>query len=151
PGRTSFLTQAKRYESLLSRPHVRLALDPGGRLKKKQVHLEQIGSVKAAEANKLVDYLADPTASRGLPSETLVLHQFSRSMIKERSNVDTSRPEIAVVIHVDGQGTQPAKSATWKSLRKGAPNGVHWGWKNFYNEDDPMLSPKKTYQVRPRP
>ena len=32
PGRTDFLTQAKRYEPLLALPHVGLALDPEWRL-----------------------------------------------------------------------------------------------------------------------
>ena len=52
PGRTDFLTQAKRYEDLLLQPHVGLALDPEWRLKPDQVHLEQIGSVSADEINK---------------------------------------------------------------------------------------------------
>ena len=39
PGRTDFLTQAKRYEELLARPYVGLALDPEWRLQPDQRHL----------------------------------------------------------------------------------------------------------------
>jgi hypothetical protein len=28
---------------------------------------------------------------------------------------------------------------------------VHWGWKNFYDEDVPMLDPAQTMQVQPVP
>jgi len=28
---------------------------------------------------------------------------------------------------------------------------VHCGWKNFYDEDVPMLDPTQTYQVQPVP
>jgi hypothetical protein len=37
-------------------------------------------------------------------------------------------------------------------LRQTEPDAVHWGWKNFYDEDAPMLSPEETIaQVSPRP
>ena len=62
PGRTDFLTQAKRYEPLLKLPHVGLALDPEWRLKPGQQHLTQIGSVSAAEVNSVYRWLADLTA-----------------------------------------------------------------------------------------
>lgn len=150
PGRTDFLTQAKRYAPLLAMPNVGLALDPEWRLKKDQVHLRQIGSVKIGEVNRVADWLADFTAERHLPQKLFVLHQFSLSMVSDRGALDTSHDELAMLIHVDGQGTQPAKAGTWKALRAGAPD-VHWGWKNFYDEDKPMLSPKKTYKIAPKP
>ena len=152
PGRTDFLTQAKRYRSLLERPHVGLALDPEWRLGRKQKHLVQIGSVTAEEINRTSAWLADLTRDKHLPQKMFVLHQFSSSMIKHRGRVDTSRPELATVIHVDGSGPQGAKQATWTTLRKGAPADVGWGWKNFVDEDDPMLTAQQTWrQVAPHP
>ncbi|WP_029289015.1 hypothetical protein [Cellulomonas sp. HZM] len=151
PGRADFLDQAKRYQSLLELPNVGLALDPEWRLTKHQKPLQQIGSVKIGEVNRVVDWLADLTAEKHLPQKMLVLHQFSTRMIKDRSRLDVSHDELAIVVHVDGQGSQPAKAGTWKAIRAHAPHGVHWGWKNFYDEDHPMLSPKKTYAVRPQP
>ncbi len=90
PGRTDFLTQAKRYRSLLERPHVGLALDPEWRLKKKQKHLRQIGSVEVAEINRVSDWLAELTRRKVLPQKLFVLHQFSLSMIKHRGRLDTA-------------------------------------------------------------
>ncbi|GAA4628532.1 hypothetical protein [Cellulomonas oligotrophica] len=150
PGRTDFRTQAQRYAELLAEPHVGLALDPEWRLAPDQVHLRQIGSVSAAEINQTSEWLARFTRERDLPQKMLVLHQFSLRMISDRQDVDTSHDELAVVIHVDGQGTQPAKRGTWDALRTNAPD-VHWGWKNFYDEDEPMLDPAQTYQVDPVP
>lgn len=151
PGRTDFLTQAKRYRSLLLRPHVGLALDPEWRLKKGQKHLRQIGSVKAAEVNRVSAWLSRLTREQRLPQKLFVLHQFSTSMIKDRAKVVTTHPELATVIHVDGQGTPAAKKGTWATIRRGAPDGVHWGWKNFHDEDEPMLTARQTWNVRPRP
>lgn len=151
PGRTDFLTQAKQYESLLVHPNVGLALDPEWRLKPDQVHLRQIGSVEIAEVNAVVTWLADLTRREHLPQKVLVLHQFSLSMIHDRAALDTSRAELQIVLHVDGQGSQPAKAGTWKALQRDAPAGVLWGWKNFVDEDHPMLTPEQTYRVKPAP
>ncbi len=152
PGRTDFLTQAKQYQELLELPHVGLALDPEWRLAPDQVHLKQIGSVSASEVNGVATWLADLTAEKGLPQKMFVLHQFQTRMIRDRPTVDTSRPELAFVIHVDGQGSQPAKQDTWRALHQNAPAGVAWGWKNFYDEDLPPLTPEQTMtQVDPLP
>ena len=152
PGRTDFLTQAKRYRSLLERPHVGLALDPEWRLKKKQKHLRQIGSVQVAEINRVGDWLAQLTRRKVLPQKIFVLHQFSLSMIKHRDRLDTGHAELATVIHVDGSGPQGAKQGTWKTLRRAAPDGVFWGWKNFVDEDPHMLSAEETWRkVTPHP
>ncbi|MBO1751300.1 hypothetical protein J4G33_05735 [Actinotalea sp. BY-33] len=152
PGRTDFLTQAQRYEELLRYPNVGLALDPEWRLEPDQVHLRQIGSVEIDEVNQVVDYLADLTREEALPQKLLVLHQFRLSMIRDRERLDTSRDEVAVLIHADGQGSQPAKQDTWRALRAGAPEGVTWGWKNFIDEDTPTLTPTETFRdVQPTP
>lgn len=151
PGRTDFLTQAKRYASLLEEPHVGLALDPEWRIGKKQKHLEQIGSVSAAEVNDTADWLATLTREKNLPQKPFVLHQFSTSMIRDRSTLDTSHPELSTIIHVDGQGTPGAKLGTWAAIRRDAPADVHWGWKNFHDEDEPMLTARQTWGVDPRP
>ncbi|MCC2316315.1 hypothetical protein [Cellulomonas xiejunii] len=150
PGRQDFVTQAQGYEELLALPHVGLALDPEWRLAPDQVHLRQIGSVGIDEVNATAAWLAQLTRERALPQKMFVLHQFSLRMISERERLATSHDELALLIHVDGQGSQPAKAGTWAALRHGAP-AVSWGWKNFYDEDVPMLDPVQTYQVQPVP
>jgi hypothetical protein len=152
PGRTDFLTQAQRYRPLLELPHVGLALDPEWRLGPGEVHLTQIGSVGVEEVNRVVTWLADLTREQRLPQKLLVLHQFRLDMLPGRERVDLSRDELAVMVHADGQGGQGDKQATWRALRQGAPAGLWWGWKNFYDEDLPMLTPEQTaQQVRPQP
>ena len=151
PGRTDFLTQAKEYESLLEYPNVGLALDPEWRLKPNQVHLRQIGSVGIDEVNAVAAWLADLTRREHLPQKPFVLHQFMLRMISDRARLDTSHAELAYVIHVDGQGSQGAKAATWRAIQKDAPAGVLWGWKNFIDEDKPTLTPEQTYQIKPTP
>jgi hypothetical protein len=152
PGRTDFLTQAKRYAPLLKESHVGLALDPEWRLRSNERHLRQIGSVSVAEINPVSAWLDRFTANLGLPQKMLLLHQFRLSMIRNRDDLNTNHANLAFVIQMDGQGSQPAKQETWSALRTDRPKGVRFGWKNFIDEDSPMLAPKQTMtQVRPKP
>lgn len=148
PGRTDFLTQAERYRELLAEPHVGLALDPEWRLAPGQVHRVQIGSVSVDEINRVGDWLSDLVRQHNLPQKVLMLHQFRTMMIVGRERLNTTHDELAVVVHADGFGTQGMKRDTWNTLRANSPN-VCWGWKNFIDEDRPMLDPTRTMQVSP--
>lgn len=151
PGRADFLSQARRYEDLLVEPHVGLALDPEWRLKQDEKHLEQIGSVTAAEINRTTDWLADLTDRNDLPQKMVMLHQFTTSMITDRDTLDLSHDELSVIVQMDGDGTLGQKLGTWSALRAGAPAGLRFGWKNFFDEDEPTPSPAATFTVSPTP
>jgi hypothetical protein len=151
PGYTDFLTQAKRYEELLALPHVGLALDPEWRLRPGERHMRQIGRVSAAEVNSVVDWLADFTRERKLPQKMLLLHQFKTFMLEDREQIDATRDELAVVTQMDGHGPTSTKLETWNTIRPGAPEGMVFGWKNFYDEDSPTLTPAQTLAVEPTP
>ena len=151
PGRSDFLSQAKIYEEFLLLPHVGLALDPEWRLKPHQVHLEQVGTVDAAEINQVVEWLADLVRDNALPQKLLIIHQFRYSMITNRHLIDTP-PELAVMIHMDGQGSMRAKYSTWDALTTmDDADQFHWGWKNFYDEDHPNATPEQVLELTPNP
>lgn len=151
PGRTDFLSQAKLYEYLLREPNVGLALDPEWRLGANQVPLQQIGSVDVSEINATSTWLADITKQVKLPQKLFLVHQFRNSMIGNRALMDTSHPELAYVIQMDGNGAQSTKQSTWSAIRQNPPANVLFGWKNFYDEDLPVLSPEATMALNPKP
>jgi len=151
PGRASLLDQAKVYEPLLRRPNVGLALDPEWKLQPGQMPLRQIGSVGIDEVNGVVGWLAGLTARYHLPQKLLVLHQFRLSMIRGEQDLDTGNDDLAIVLHMDGQGTPGVKHETWKAVTGAAPRGVWFGWKNFYTKDHPMLTPQQTMTNVPAP
>ncbi len=149
PGRSDFLSQAKRYEEFLRLPNVGLALDPEWRLMPHQFHLVQVGTVDAAEINRVVDWLAEIVREEALPQKLLIVHQFRFSMITNREQIKTPS-ELAVMIHMDGQGSLGAKYNTWNALT-GLPDAdrYYWGWKNFYDEDSPMATPEQVLELSP--
>ena len=150
-GRASLLTQAKKYEAFLERPNVGLALDPEWKLQPGQRPLRQIGSVSAGEINGVSNWLASLTARHHLPQKLLVLHQFRLSMLGNEDSIDTRHDELAIVIHMDGQGRPADKQQTWQAVTRAAPRHVFFGWKNFYTKDHPMLPPRQTMGRIPRP
>lgn len=151
PGLSDYLSQAKIYEEFLRLPHVGLALDPEWRLKPGQRHLEQIGTVDAAEINQVVDWLAGIVREDSLPQKLLVLHQFRHSMITNRHLVKTPA-ELAVLIHMDGQGPLATKYSSWNALtRQPDADKFYWGWKNFYDEDSPTARPDQVLALTPTP
>ncbi|GAB3264426.1 hypothetical protein GCM10027562_28980 [Arthrobacter pigmenti] len=152
PGRTDFLTQAKRYKELLKRPNVGLALDPEWRLGPGQQHMVQIGSVDASEVNRVSAWLAELTRKNDLPQKVFLLHQFSPYMITNRDQLNLGHDEIATVIHADGHGVPGSKQQTYSVLQRGLDQRTWMGWKNFIDEDTPTFTPERTYtRVNPKP
>ena len=152
PGRTDFLTQAKLYEELLLLPHVGLALDPEWRLEPHQLHMRQIGKVEAAEVDEVSEWLAALVRDNGLPQKVLTLHQFQLQMLRDRDQIRTDHPELAVLVHADGHGTPSLKQDTWAALKEDLPEGMWLGWKNFIDEDTPTFTPEETMRdVDPAP
>lgn len=153
PGREHFLSQAQKYEELLVLPNVGLALDPEWRLGPDEQPLRRIGSVSASEVNEVVDWLAQLVRDHALPQKPLVIHQFQRRMVPDRELVQTP-PELAVVVHVDGQGGLASKFNTYASVTGQETTDdqtLWWGWKNFYDEDRPMARPDQVEQADPTP
>lgn len=151
PGRADLLEQAKRYRSLLRQPHVGLAVDPEWKLAPDQRPLGQIGSIGAAEINRASAWLARLTRRNELPQKLLVVHQFRLSMVTNPQRLRFDRPEVAVLVHMDGQGGAAQKHTTWAAVRGNWPVGTPLGWKNFYDEDVPTFTPEQTMRKRPRP
>ena len=150
PGRASLLAQARRYQPLLELPGVGLALDPEWKLAPGQRPLQQIGSVSTSEVNTVIRWLAGLTAQYHLPQKLLVLHQFRLSMIRDEHELDTRHDDLAILIHMDGQGTPAVKQQTWDAVTRAAPAGVFFGWKDFYAKDHPMLSAPQTMTRTPQ-
>ena len=152
PGRADFLSQAKRYTSLLTEPHVGLALDPEWRIGPDERPLQRIGHVEADEVNEVATWLAKLTRDHDLPQKVFTLHQFQLQMLRDRDRIRTDLPELAVVVHVDGHGTPELKQETWAAIQTDLPEEVHLGWKNFIDEDTPTFTPEETVRdVSPVP
>jgi len=147
PGRSDFLTVAKRWEWALRDPYVGLALDPEWRMPSGQVPGRVVGRVHAREVNRTSAWLADLVRRERLPEKLFVLHQFRTSMLPDIERIK-NRPGLASVQHVDGFGNRREKRATYAAVAK--PRQFTMGFKLFYDEDVNRMGPADVHAIRPR-
>jgi len=100
--------------------------------------------------NRLAEWLAELTRRHALPQKLLLLQQFQLDMLPNRASI-TTHPELALVVQMDGFGSQNLKLNTWRAITQGGPPGVHFGWKQFYDEDRPVRPPSETLALEPSP
>ena len=147
PGRSDFLSAAKRWAWALKDPYVGLALDPEWRMGKHGVPGSRIGSVDASEVNRVSAWLRDLVADNALPQKLFVLHQFRTDMIDHIGAIEARRG-LVMVQHVDGFGTPGQKLATFHAVAR--PRQFFMGFKLFYDEDVHRMSPADVRRINPR-
>lgn len=146
PGRTDFLTVAKRWAWALRHPWVGLALDPEWRMGPRQVPAGVIGGVRAAEVNRVSGWLDRLTRRERLPEKLFVLHQFRLAMVDGLERV-RDRRRLAMVQHADGFGTRREKLATYRLIAR--PRQFTMGMKLFYDEDVRRFTAADVRRIRP--
>lgn len=147
PGRSDFLTIAKRWAWALKDPYVGLALDPEWRMGKHGVPGTRIGSVDASEVNRVSAWLRDLVARHQLPQKLFVLHQFRVDMIHHIGSIEPRRG-LVMVQHVDGFGTPGQKLDTFHAVAR--PKQFFLGFKLFYDEDVHRMSPADVRRINPK-
>jgi hypothetical protein len=147
PGRSDFLTIAKRWAWALKDPYVGLALDPEWRMGTHGVPGTRIGSVGAGEVNRVSAWLRDLIARNALPQKLFVLHQFRTDMIDNIGRIEPRRG-LVMVQHVDGFGTPGQKLDTFHAVAR--PRQFFMGFKLFYDEDVHRMSAADVRRIRPK-
>ncbi|CAN5538207.1 hypothetical protein BH20ACT15_BH20ACT15_01370 [soil metagenome] len=152
PGHASFMEEVERLEPYLREPDVGLALDPEWNLGPTGgVPGEEFGSMDADEVNEVSEYLQGLVDEGDLPQKLLVVHQFTDNMISNKQNL-LARPDVAVILNVDGVGDPPNKIAKYEELRTPAPaEPLPTGFKLFYEEDTGLMQPQDVLRLRPQP
>jgi hypothetical protein len=148
PGRGDFLPQVKQFASFLTDPWVGVALDPEWKVGPHQRPAHVIGHAPAASINAVSAYLAGIVRAHHLPQKLFVLHEFTLSMIPNRTAV-VRHPELATVFHADGHGTIANKRAIYKYLH--FPRDAGAGFKLFLREDAKLMTPLQVMRLSSRP
>lgn len=146
-GLSDFPTVAKRWEWALREPHVGLAIDPEWRMERGQVPGRVIGSVTSWEMNLTTKWLDDLVVEHDLPQKLFLVHQFRKDMITGPHRWE-DRPHLAEVQHVDGFGNPGQKISTYRTVAR--PDRFRMGFKLFYDEDVPRMTPAQVLRITPR-
>lgn len=142
------------FEKYLKLPNVHLGIDPEFSMKAGAKPGSRIGTYDAADINYCSDYLAKLVKADKLPPKILVVHRFTRKMVTNTQNIKL-RPEVQVVMHMDGWGEPELKKGTYRHFI--FPEPVQFtGFKLFYKNDlkkapNRLMTPEELLKLKPQP
>ena len=152
-GHSDIRELVPRFEHFLKRPDVHLGVDPEFMMKSGHKPGAKIGTMDASDINYVSGYLADLVRKNNLPPKVLTIHRFTRNGVTNYRNI-VLRPEVQIVMHMDGWGAPWLKRDSYKDYIVSEP--VHYtGFKLFYHNDtkkgDALMSPQEVLKLRPQP
>ena len=142
-----------QLEKYLKLPNVHLGIDPEFSMKGGQKPGSVIGSFDADDINYATDYLEKLVKDNNLPPKILVVHRFTQAMVKNYKQIKV-KPEVQIVMHMDGWGFPAKKINTYKQFIYREPV-EYTGFKLFYKNDTKnngrLLTPQELLKLKPQP
>jgi hypothetical protein len=153
-GFSTVQTELPLLEKYLKMPNVHLGIDPEFSMKEGSVPGKRIGTFDADDINYVTGYLAKLVKKNDLPPKIFVVHRFTKRMVTNYKDIKL-RPEVQVVMDMDGWGGPELKKSTYKYFISEEPVQFT-GFKLFYkndikNEPHRMLTPKEVLSLKPAP
>jgi hypothetical protein len=142
-----------RFDWILQNPDVHLGVDPEFMMKDGSRPGSKIGTMSAADINYVSEHLAAIVREHNLPPKVLIVHRFTQRMITDYQNIEL-RPEVQIVIHMDGWGQPWLKRDSYRDYMVREP--VQYpGIKIFYGNDtkagSALMTPSDILALWPRP
>jgi hypothetical protein len=154
-GHSTLQQEMPEFEKYLAMPNVHFGIDPEFSMKGGERPGAVIGTFDAADINYATEYLASVVKKYNLPPKILVVHRFTQRMVTNYKNIKL-RPEVQIVMDMDGWGPAAKKRSTYYSFI--APQPVQFtGFKLFYHNDtkrsnaERIMTPQELLQLRPQP
>ena len=145
-----------RLMKFLERPNVHFGIDPEFYMHYDREGVppgKKIGTLTSKEINWAIEQLAKLSEEKNIPPKILVIHRFTRPMVKGYKDIKLN-PRVQVVMHMDGWGAPWLKFDSYKDYIVDEPVQFT-GFKLFYKNDtkkgDKLLTAGELVQLRPRP
>ena len=148
-GRSTMVAELQPLMKYLAKPYVHLALDPEFSIGTKHVPGKIIGRIDAADVNAVSTVLAAMVDSLKLPPKMLIVHRFTTPMLSNHQKIKLD-PRVQIVIDMDGFGAPHLKYGSYKAYVHDRPV-QYAGFKVFYKNDKPMLTPAQVLELDPVP
>jgi len=153
-GHDDIRTLLPRFEWILKNPDVHLGMDPEFNLVDSgKVPGSKIGTYDARDVNFTSNYLSGLVKKYDLPPKVLTIHRFTRNGVTNCRSI-LLRPEVQIVMNMDGWGAPWLKRDSYKSYIVADPVQFT-GFKLFYHNDTkkghPLLTPKEVLKLNPKP
>jgi hypothetical protein len=153
-GKSNVETEIPLLEKYLKMPQVHLGIDPEFSMKTGKKPGTVIGTMDATDVNFVTNYLAKLVKENDLPPKILVVHRFTHAMVTNYKKIET-RPEVQIVMDMDGWGAQSRKLTTYREFIYKEPvqfTGFKLFYKNDFREKNSrMLTPQEVLKLKPQP
>lgn len=133
----------------LERDYVHLAIDPEYDMDPGEIPGQQFGNSSGEDIMNAARTLSKLVEKEDLPPKILVIHQFRYDMITNKQVIQPV-PNVEMVLHADGFGVPSDKIDKYNLLVPQEPI-QYGGFKLFYDQDAPLLSPEQVLQLNPPP
>jgi hypothetical protein len=153
-GLSTLQKELPEFEKYLKMPHVHFGIDPEFSMKGGQAPGKVVGSFDAADINYVTDYLAKLVKENNLPPKILIVHRFTQKMVTNYKQIKL-RPEVQIVMDMDGWGHQARKINTYQQFVYKEPVQFT-GFKIFYKNDlkeakSHIMTPEEVLRLKPQP
>lgn len=152
-GHSTLQEEVPELAEYLKLPNMHLGIDPEFSMKGGQAPGKVVGTFDADDINYVTEYLAKIVRENNLPPKVLVVHRFTKNMVTNYKKIKT-RPEVQIVMDMDGWGGPPLKYSTYKQFIYREPVEFT-GFKLFYKNDlrgnGRLLTPKEVLALKPQP
>ena len=152
-GLSTLQDEVPELEKYLKLPNVHLGIDPEFSMKTGQKPGSVIGSFDANDINYTIEYLEKLVKDNNIPPKILVVHRFTQAMVKNYKDI-TPKPEVQVVMDMDGWGFPAKKINTYKQFIYREPV-EYTGFKLFYKNDTKnngrLLTHEEVLKLKPQP
>ena len=155
-GLSTVQEEMPRLMKWLERPDVHFAIDPEFHMhhdKEGVLPGKKIGTLTHVEINYAIDQLSKLVEEKGLPPKVLVIHRFTRPMVRGYDKIKLD-PNVQVVMHMDGWGAPWLKFDSYKDYIIDEPV-QYTGFKLFYKNDTkkghPLMKPADVLALFPKP
>ena len=152
-GLSTLQEEIPQLEAYLKMPDVHLGIDPEFSMKGGQAPGKVVGTFDATDINYTSQYLAKLVKDNNLPPKVLVIHRFTKGMVTNYKQIST-RPEVQVVMDMDGWGPPSLKMNTYRQYVQKEPVQFT-GFKIFYKNDTKnnsrLLTPQDVLALKPQP
>lgn len=154
-GLSTIQQELPEFEKYLAMPQVHFGIDPEFSMKSGARPGTAIGTYDAADINYVTNYLAELVKKYNLPPKILVIHRFTQGMVTNYKQIKL-RPEVQIVMDMDGWGIPAKKINTYKQFIY--PQPVQFtGFKMFYKNDthrvgqSQVMQPADLLKLTPKP
>ena len=153
-GMSTIQEMLPRFEHFLTDPDVELAVDPEFMMVYNHaVPDRKVGNIRVSDINWITAEVARIVREHHLPPKVVIIHRFRRDMVLGNTRDIILRPEVQLVMDMDGFGPKWMKRDSYRDYIVAHPVEFT-GVKLFYHNDTKaggMMTPEEILRFRPQP